>query len=34
MNRTLTGWPFNPLGSTIEPDGPPGDPGGGGGVPA
>jgi len=32
MNE-LKGWPFEPLGGTIEPDGPPGDGNGGGGNP-
>jgi len=32
MNVTLTGWPFTLL-ATIEPDGPPGDPGSGSGTP-
>lgn len=34
MNNELKGWPFESLGNIIKPYGPPGDPGGGGGVPA
>ena len=33
MKEELKGWPFGPLGNIIKPFGPPGDPGGGGGVP-
>ena len=33
-HMNLKGWPFEPLGNPIELLGPPGDPGGGGGVPA
>jgi len=29
----VKGWPFEPLGETIEPNGPPGDGDNGGGVP-
>jgi len=33
MNEFLKNWPFDPLGGTVEPEGPPGDPGSGGGTP-
>jgi len=32
INMNVKGWPFHPLGETIEPNGPPGD-GDKGGVP-